>query len=223
MCAAVTGSLIAAGTAAYTIAQAEKQKKDAKRALNDYERQDLENAFEDVQISTLGSDLLREESQRTTAGAVDAARNAGVRGIVGAIPQIAGAQNDLNRDAQRYLDDQFMKREYAKAGDEQNIRALQEEREYQDLAGIGTLMNVGAQNSFNGQRGLTAALSNLGNTVAMNRQPTGQTQPMSTTGTNNAPVYTSNYPGQTFNPNQMYTPFPNPTGLSPNTFNPGGF
>jgi hypothetical protein len=159
MCAAVTTTALAVGMAGYQIYQGEKQKKDAKRALKNYERQDLDNAFEEVQISTAGSDYLREESQRTAAELTTAVREGGTRSILGGIPKIAATVNDANREGRAYLDKQYINRDYAIAGDKVQTRAMQETREANDLAGIGQAIMVGQQNAWNGIRGLGASLN----------------------------------------------------------------
>lgn len=152
--AAITTTAITVGMSAYQIAQAEKQKKEAKRAMNEFERQDLDNSYESIDISTKGSDIVREESARTTAALTDAARNGGIRGVLGGIPQIQAFDTKQNREAAKLIDDQIIKREYAAAGDESRIRDIQERRDNEELAGIGQQMEVAEQNKWSGIRGV---------------------------------------------------------------------
>jgi hypothetical protein len=156
--AAITGSVIAAGTAAYSIAQAEKQKREARRELNSYERQELDNVFKDMPISTIGSDLMLEQGARTEANLVDTARRFGTRGIFGAIPAIQAGSQQVGQEARNYLDQQNQRRNQLIAQDNAQIRGMQEGREAQDLAGIGNLMNVGNQNM---QSGMNLGLNSL--------------------------------------------------------------
>ena len=143
-----------------------RQEKQAQRALNEFEFQDLENAYEDIPISTLGSDLIREESARTTSSVLSAARGSGIRGLLGALPAIQSQNNNVNRQAQLDLDNQAQQRNRLIAQDNQNIRAIQEQRDRDELQGIGNLLNTGQQNSFSGLRGLAnvglSAASNFG-------------------------------------------------------------
>jgi hypothetical protein len=143
---------LAAGTQMYMGAKA---KKEGQKALQDYNRQDLteSNPYEAIPISTVGSDIIREETQRTSANAVDAIRNMGPRGAA-LLPGVIGANNNSNREARNYLDDQVTKRNYAIAGDNATTRGLMEDRENADLAGIGNEIQVGRQDMWSGFRGL---------------------------------------------------------------------
>lgn len=156
--AAITSTALGVGMAGYQLYQGNKQKKDAENALKNYKRQDLDNAFQNVKISTVGSDLMREESQRTSADLVNNLRNAGSRSVLAGIPQIAAQNNSMNRQAQKYLDDQVVKREYAIAGDRVKTRDMQENREIGDLAGIGNAIQTGRQDMWNGIRGVGSSL-----------------------------------------------------------------
>lgn len=207
--AAVTGGVLAAGMAAYTIANAEKQKRDAKRALNDYERQDLTNAFEDMPISTVGSDFMREQADQLSAGLTDAARQGGSRTISAAIPQIVAATNDINREGQVYLDDQVNKRNYAIADDNTRIRGMKENRENADLAGIGQQLETSRQDSFNGMRGAYAALSSIG----ANYQPRPYVEA----------INTPNPAGTVAVGPTAGTPVPYVEPITPPTYNPGTY
>lgn len=156
--AALTTTAIGAGLSAYQTYQGAETKRKGEKALQDYNRQDLEssNIYKGIPISTVGSDIIREESQRTSANVVDAIRNMGSRGAA-FLPGVISANNNANREARSYLDDQIIKRDYAIAGDEGTIRTLKEERENADLAGIGNQIQVGRQDMWSGFRGLGSA------------------------------------------------------------------
>jgi len=156
--AAITTVALSAAAAGYQVYQGQQQKKQAQKALNDYDRQDLDtsNPYENMPISTVGSDLLREENQRSNANAVDALRNGGARGIA-MIPQVVANNNTQNRETRAFLDDKITKRDYAIAGDETAIRGMQEDRENADLAGLGQQLQVGGQNMWSGIRGLASS------------------------------------------------------------------
>lgn len=161
--AAITTAAIGVGMAGFQAYQGLENKKAGERALQNYERQDLDNAFEDIPISTIGSDLIREESQRTTADLVQASQNAGTRGI-SILPKIVAYNNEMNQQGRAYLDDQVNRRNYAIAGDKATIRGMNENREESDLAGIGNQIQVGRQDMWSGIRGLgNSALYAAGN------------------------------------------------------------
>lgn len=142
-----------------SIAQGASQKKQAKNALRDLKVPELDNLFKDIQISTLGSDLMKQEGQRTSADLVDAVRSGGVRSVMGGLPQIASQNNTVNNNAALLLDNQVQKRDYAIAADEARIQQLKENRYQNDLKGIGEMYNAGNQNMWNGIDGMFSSIA----------------------------------------------------------------
>ncbi len=169
--AAVTSAIVGGAgllMSGYQMYQGQKDKKEAERALRNYERQDLVNPYENMQISTVGSDIMREETGRNVATMVDASRNAGIRGIYGNIPKIVSYSNAMNNETRAYLDDQVQRRNYAIAGDETAIREINEMRDNANLAGIGNRMEVGRQDMWSGIRGMGASAMYLANNLDVN-------------------------------------------------------
>lgn len=176
--AIATSALIAGGIGAaaggFQLFQGIKQTKEANEAEANFERPDLTNVYENQGISTIGSDLMREEAGRTSASLVDATRNAGIRGVFGGIPKIAAQNNSQNRNAQLYLDNQVQDRNRLIAGDNQRIQAMQEARDNQELAGIGALKQAGQENTFSGIRGI----GNAGALMGMNLESQQNEKPL---------------------------------------------
>jgi hypothetical protein len=142
---------------AFDTIDASGRKKKHPAELDNYQRQDLENVVRDnVQISTIGSDYMAEENARGTSTAMQGVQQGGARAIIGATQGVVNQNNQANREGRQYLDDQAIKRDYAIAQDEATIRGMQEQREYQDLAGIGNAINT-ANQDFN--TGLTGAMN----------------------------------------------------------------
>jgi hypothetical protein len=163
--AAISSAIIGgAGLAmsAYQTIDGANQAKKAQRQLNDYERQELDNAFKDIEISTLGADLLREENARTSANMVDAAQQGGSRSIIGAVPKIVGATNQINQQAARMIDDQNINREFAIAGDNARIEGIIENRDMQNIGALGSQVNAGRQDMMNGIMGGMSSLAYMG-------------------------------------------------------------
>ena len=169
MAAATATALIGGGLAAYQAYEGASQSKKAKNALQRYKRQDLDasNPYENIPISTVGSDIMTEQSQMNNANAVDALRNGGTRGIA-MIPQVVANSNRQNQEIRSYLDDQITKRNYAIAGDKTAIRGMKEERENADLAGLGQQMQVGRQDMWSGFRGLASSGMYAANNIDWN-------------------------------------------------------
>lgn len=73
--------------------------------------------LEGVGISTVGTDMMREEAQQTTANIVDALQGGGSRGLA-LLPAVQANTNQVNRPIQKDLDDQIIQRKYAIAGED---------------------------------------------------------------------------------------------------------
>jgi len=161
MAAATTIAMTAAtvGLSGAKFLTSMKDRKRAKNALDNYQRQELNNAFENVQVSTLGSDLMREENARNMATATDMIAQAGDRSIVGGLPKIVAQTNIANQEARKNLDEQVMKRDYAIAGDEQQIRAMKEARDNANISALSSQYNSANQDMWNGLQGMVSGLS----------------------------------------------------------------
>lgn len=126
-----------------------KRANDARKAIDSYQRQQLNNAYGDLQVSTLGADLQREEMARSTASMTDAARQGGVRGLA-QLGRIQAQNNIQSQQIAAGLDQQQRQIDMMKAQDDARIRQMQETREQQDLAGLGQAMEVGRQDMYSG-------------------------------------------------------------------------
>lgn len=169
MCAAVTSAVVGGvglAMSGYQTIQGMKDRNAAKNAINNYDRQDLVNPYKDIQISTVGTDLMREEAGRTSANLIDLVSNAGQRAILSAIPKIQSNTNDLNREAQVSIDNQVQRREYAIAEGENNVMGMTEARENADLAGLGRQLEVGRQDMWSGIRGMGSSAMFMANNGA---------------------------------------------------------
>lgn len=156
-------AIIGLGLSAYQAYQGSKDKKDAQGELNAYERSALDNAYKNIQISTVGSDLMKEESQRTTANLTDATRAAGLRGVLGGIPKIQAQNNLANQEARKYLDDQVNKRQYAMAEDETRLRRYREDRDIANIGALSSQVNAGKQDMWNGINGMYQSATSIYN------------------------------------------------------------
>jgi hypothetical protein len=136
---AATGAL-ASGIQAISGA---KQKRDAQRELENYQRQEFQNVAEGLQVSTLGADLQREEQARLASTQVGALQGAGVRGLVGGLGRVEAGNQMANREIAAGLDAQQMQIDQMYAQDQANIRGMQEQREVADIAGLSSQYNAG--------------------------------------------------------------------------------
>ena len=77
----------------------------------------------------------------------------------------AAEQNDVDRNIQKGLDDQLIRKNYAIAQDDAQIRTMQEQREIGDLAGLGNAvdtarqdMNMGMNTALNGAMSIASSM-----------------------------------------------------------------
>lgn len=225
---AVTGGL-SVGMGIYNTIQGAKQANDAKDALNAYERQKLENVAEGLQVSTLGSDLQREEQSRLASSQVGALRESGTRGLIGGLGRVEAGNQRLNQQIGADLDMQQKQIDQMRAEDEARIRAMQENREIQDVSALSSQYNAGQQTQASGISQAIQGTSMIGNAFsspeAVERQTTeginstsaGMANLSNTGSTISAPMLHSQpqYNSQRYNPmtyvqNQNPFAIPNP-------------
>lgn len=158
---AITGGIALAGSA-LEIGQGISQSKKADKLLENLEVPELDNAFEDIQISTLGSDMMREDDARTTATALDTVKSGGVRSVMGALPGLVNQGHEGAKENRAYVDGMITDRDYATAEDNTRIRRLKENRYLGEVQGLGQMKEVGNQNTWSGVRGAMSSISYMG-------------------------------------------------------------
>lgn len=146
--------VVTAGLGAYQTVDGIINKDAGKRGIRNYQRQDLANAYENTQISSMGSRYLSEESSRANASLINAARNGGIRGVMGGIPQIIEANNSSNQEGRLYLDAQVQNRTNNIAQDNMRIRAMRERRDEGNLAALSSQVQSGRQDMWSGMMGM---------------------------------------------------------------------
>lgn len=199
-----------------------KQSRDAKNALENYERQKLENIADGLQVSTLGSDLQREEQSRIASSQVNALRESGSRGLIGGLGRVQQGNQMVNRQIGADLDMQQKAIDQMRAEDEARIRSMQENREIADVSALSSQINTGEQVKANGISQGIQGVSMLGNAFAPKTADSAYGQsPYTTSGSptggtidsfqspieqQNNPYYNMRSAGQP-NPNINYNPF----------------
>lgn len=142
-----------------------KEKRDAQRALESYQRQQLENVQKNRTVSTLGSDLQREEQARLASGQVDALRSGGTRALVGGLGRVESGNQRVNQQIGADLDMQQKEIDVAIAQDDANIRAMQENRENADIAALSSQYQAGKQDYNTGFGNTIMGVGMLGNSI----------------------------------------------------------
>ena len=134
----------------FQIIKGAKDKSDAEKTLENYKRQEFTNIADTMQVSTLGADLQREEQSRLAATQVGALQGMGSRGVIGGLGRLETGSQQMNRQIGAELDAQQKQIDQMRAQDQANIRAMQEQREQQDIAGLSSQYNTGNQMMFQG-------------------------------------------------------------------------
>jgi hypothetical protein len=142
MAAATT--IIMAGAAAVSIGKsihdankANKAEKQAKKNIVNYDRQSLTNVYAGTSVPMAGYELERQEMQRSQAEMSNMLAQGGAQSAIGGASQISMMGTRAMQDLSARLEAATMTLSQLKAQDEANIRGMTENREQQDLAGLG--------------------------------------------------------------------------------------
>ncbi len=121
-----------------------------RKAIEEFDRQELINPFKDLPISTLKSEQQTEANLSRVATSVDALQRGGTRAILGGLPRISESnilfQNLISQD----LEEQETRRNLLIAEGEERIRAIQENREVNALLGLGQSLQTNRQDAVSG-------------------------------------------------------------------------
>ena len=146
--AIITG-VSALGSLASTIDGRNRASK-AERAAEKYTRQDLGNPFSNLQVSTLGANLQREELARNNASTLNALQQGGSRALVSGLPSVLNYNNQMSGQIAANLDNQLRENQLSEAEGEFKFMQMNEQRENQDLSGIAREREAGIQQKWDG-------------------------------------------------------------------------
>lgn len=141
---AITGGL-SAGLGIYQTIQGSKEKRDAQKALENYERQKLENVAQDLQVSTLGADRQLAEQSRLASTQIGALQGGGTRALIGGLGKVEAGNQAVNNQVVAQLDQDQERINQMIASDNANIRDMQENRENADISALSSQYQAGKQ------------------------------------------------------------------------------
>lgn len=150
---AVTAGIGAATSAAQMFSGA-KKRKEAERALDNYQRQEFSNVADDLSVYTRGAEMQMDESSRLGSSSIDALSRGGSRNIIGGIGRLNQSQQIQQRQIASDLERQQARIDQIRAQDAQNIRNLQEQRETQDISALSSQYQQGENMLWSGVGGL---------------------------------------------------------------------
>lgn len=182
---ALAGAAVQAGTGIAQSISGGRTAREARDAINSYQRQDLTNLAENLPLRTEAQQFQAQQQDQTLANVLNVLQQGGSFGNVTAITnQALTAKQNIAATIQQQrnrLDDLRLQ-------EEQKVRQLQEQREIADLQGLGAQLQYGNQQRQQGLSAIGAAGGTLlkaaggglfkGNTAAA-------TTPAATTTVNN--------------------------------------
>lgn len=130
--------------------EGKKMQKKAQQFIDNFQWQELTNPFADLDVSTLGADLRKEEAGRMGATAMDSLGKAGARAIGVGAGRVNAENNNVTREIAANLDEQQKAIDMKTADYETVIQNMIESRQANELAGYGQMLNVGMAMKYQG-------------------------------------------------------------------------
>ena len=143
-----------------------KQAKNYQKQIENYKRQTLVNPYADLQVSTLGADRQREDLARTMTTYGNLAAMSGTRGIASLLPNLTQTQNDQTAKIAANLDEQQKQIDQLKAQGEMQVQAMTEQRENNDLLGLGQAYQTARAQQQQGINQIAQSVGSLGYAAA---------------------------------------------------------
>ena len=157
---------LSAGTGLAGYLSQGKQARKYQEQIQNYERQKLVNPFAGLQVSTLGADRQREDLNRTMTTYGNLASLSGTRGIASLLPNLTQTQNDQTAKIAANLDEQEKQRQQLIAQGDAQVQSMQENREFNDLQGLGTAYQASKANQAQSMGMIAQGLGTLGYAAA---------------------------------------------------------
>lgn len=152
-------ALVGTGLSAYQTVKDSSDKRKAQKEMDNYERQELINPYKDIQLSTYGTDIMRDDAARDVASFTEAARNSGIRGIMGVLPKLQANSNKVNQQIGMNLERQDLERKRMQARGDERIMNYKENRDNQNISAISSQYNAANQDFNNGLWGVASGLT----------------------------------------------------------------
>ena len=156
----LVGLAVTAGMGGLQMAQANKQKKAAQKAIDGYKRQDLSNPYGALSVSTLGADRQREDLARTMSSFTNTIASGGSRLAAATLPNLLEQQNNQEAQIAANLDQQQAQINQMNAGGQMQVQGIQEQRENADLAGLGTQLDLANANAASAKNSFISGIAN---------------------------------------------------------------
>ena len=150
-----------------------------RKEIENFNRQELVNPYENISVSTLKSDQQTDANLSNVATSVDALQRGGTRAVLGGIPRINESNILLQGLISQDLEKQDIDRDLLIAKGEQEITGIRENREINALQGLGQQLQTARQDTMSGiSNAITSGLS-ISNALKFDKA-----NELNTTGTN---------------------------------------
>ena len=163
---ALGSAVLGAGTGIAGAISQGKQAKNYQKQIENYQRQTLVNPYAGLQVSTLGADRQREDLNRTMTTYGNLASLSGTRGIASLLPNLTQTQNDQTAKIAANLDEQEKQRQQLIAQGDAQVQAITEDRERNDLLGLGNALQTARANQAQSMGMIAQGLGTLGYAAA---------------------------------------------------------
>ena len=147
---AIGSAVVGLSTATASFFEGRRKEEQAAEAMRKFRFEELSNPYRRTAVSTLGTDLQREQATSTTASALDTLQSAGARGVFAGVPQLQAGNQQMNRQIAADLDQRQAQLDMATAGQDVRNQELTRRAQEQELAGYGQLMDVGMGMKYQG-------------------------------------------------------------------------
>lgn len=162
---AASAGIGAVGGIAQTIIGAGQARR-ARKAIENYDRQEITNLSTGLKVSTKGADLAKQELARTNATTVSALKEGGVRALMGGLPKVQESTVDQLSKIGADLDEKVMDVQLQEVAGAEKARDMIERREEGDLGGLGQQLNTGQQTVASGLAGFAGSMGEMGKLLA---------------------------------------------------------
>ena len=163
---ALGSAALSAGTGLAGYLSQGKQARKYQKQIENYERQKLVNPYAGLQVSTLGADRQREDLNRTMTTYGNLASLSGTRGIASLLPNLTQTQNDQTAKIAANLDEQQKQIDQLKAQGEMQVQGMTEQRENNDLLGLGQAYQTASAQQQQGVNQIAQSVGTLGYAAA---------------------------------------------------------
>lgn len=145
---------------------ASKQKKKIAKEIANQKEAPLTNIADGLQVSTLGSDLQKQQQAQLAATQTSTLADAGSRSLIGGIGRVAAQSQDVTANIAADLDAQQKNIDMMKAQDEGRIQQTKEQRQQAKLAALSSQYNASADAQAQGMGNIMQGVGMAGGALA---------------------------------------------------------